>query len=63
MGQLPHNDSLVSTVGTFASAIANITTDSSLYDDYAYTHCDLNPTIHFTGMSPPPSVPQKMYHY
>ncbi|KAF8857631.1 Di-copper centre-containing protein [Acephala macrosclerotiorum] len=49
MAQLPHNDSLVATVGEFA-AIANITSDSSYYDDYAYVHSDLNPTIHFTGL-------------
>lgn len=48
MAKLPHNDSLVATVGEFA-AVANITSDSSYYDDYAYAHSDLNPTIHFTG--------------
>lgn len=50
MAKLPHMESLVSTVGDFASTFANITTDSSLYDDYAYVHSDLNPTIHFTGL-------------
>ena len=48
MARLPHNDSLVATVGEFA-AIANITSNSSSYDDYAYVHSDLNPVIHFTG--------------
>lgn len=50
MAKLPHLDTLVSTVGDFASTFANITADSSLYDDYAYVHSDLNPTIHFTGL-------------
>lgn len=49
MAKLPHNDSLVSTVGDFAATFANITSDSSYYDDYVYVHSDLNPTIHFTG--------------
>src|SRR5579859_2175312 len=48
MAHLPHNDSLVATVGEFA-AMANITSNSSYYDDYVYVHSDLNPTIHFTG--------------
>lgn len=46
MAKLPHNDYLTTTVGEFW---ANITSDSSYYDDYAYVHSDLNPTIHFTG--------------
>jgi tyrosinase len=50
MAKLPHNNSLVATVGEFA-AVANISSDSSYYDDYAYVHSDLNPTIHFTGTS------------
>jgi hypothetical protein len=32
-----------------ASEYVNITTNSSHYDDYAYTYCDLNPVAHFTG--------------
>ena len=52
MAHLPHNDSLVSTVGEFASLFANITTNSSYYDDYVYVHSDLNPIIHFTGKDP-----------
>jgi len=48
MAKLPHNASLTATVGEFAP-YANITADSSYYDDYVYTHADLNPTIHFTG--------------
>ncbi|TVY82631.1 Tyrosinase ustQ [Lachnellula suecica] len=47
MAQLPHNDSLISTVGEF---FANITSNSSYYDDYTYVHSDLNPAIHFTGL-------------
>jgi len=50
MARLPHNDSLTTTVGEFASLTANTTTDSSYYDDYVYVHADLNPTIHFTGL-------------
>ncbi|KAH8667387.1 Di-copper centre-containing protein [Tricladium varicosporioides] len=50
MAKLPHNDSLISTVGDFAATFANITSDSSYYDDYVYVHSDLNPTIHFTGL-------------
>lgn len=50
MANLPHNDSLHSTVGEFAATYANITTNSSYYDDWAYVHCDLNPVIHFTGL-------------
>ncbi|KUJ14273.1 Di-copper centre-containing protein [Mollisia scopiformis] len=49
MAELPHNSSLVATVGEFA-AIAKITSNSSYYDDYTYVHSDLNPTIHFTGL-------------
>lgn len=49
MAKLPHDSSLVSTVGDFATTFANITTDSSFYDDYVYVHSDLNPVIHFTG--------------
>lgn len=49
MSHLPHNDSLYSSVGTFAATFANITTNSSYYDDWAYVHCDLNTRIHFTG--------------
>lgn len=48
MAKLLHNDSLVATVGEFA-AVANITSDSSYYDYYAYVHSDLNPIIHSTG--------------
>ena len=50
MAKLPHNNSLTATVGEFASLFANITSNSSYYDDYAYVHSDLNPTIHFTGI-------------
>lgn len=49
MAKLPHNESLHSTVGEFAATFANITSNSSYYDDYAYVHSDLNPVIHFTG--------------
>lgn len=48
MAELPHKDSLKATVGEFAP-FANITSNSSYYDDYVYTHCDLNPVIHFTS--------------
>jgi hypothetical protein len=48
MAELPHKDSLKATVGDFAP-FANITSNSTYYDDYVYTHRDLNPVIHFTG--------------
>lgn len=48
MAKEPHHNSLVATIGEFA-VYANITSDSSYYDDYVYVHSDLNPSIHFTG--------------
>lgn len=47
---LPHSPALVPTFNTTYTQIPPLDPNSSYFDDWSYTHMDLNPVIHFTGL-------------
>jgi len=49
LAKLPHDPSVAPTVDPTLSVIPPMTTNSSYYDDFVYTHMDLNVEIHQTG--------------
>jgi len=49
LNSLPHNSSLAPTYNLTYTQIPPINTSTSYFDDFIYTHMDLNPAIHVTG--------------
>ncbi|KAH8976448.1 Di-copper centre-containing protein [Lactarius deliciosus] len=50
LSHLPHDPALTATVDPSISLIPPINASGSYYDDFVYTHMDLNTRIHFTGL-------------
>jgi len=50
LNKVPHKSSLTTVVNLTVAQIPPINPNTSHFDDFVYTHMDLNPVIHFTGL-------------